>query len=70
MEENYESHKDLTPENCIMIEPLEVTLKGYRILHKVAVSGGQKSAARVYVPKDWAGKECAVVLLEPLNPEE
>lgn len=41
---------------------IEMKMKGYEALEKVAQAGG--NSARVYVPKNWKGKKVKVVLLE------
>lgn len=38
---------------------------GYGYVTKDAADGG--NSARIYVPKAWQGKECAVILLEPVE---
>jgi len=41
---------------------IEMRLKGYEALEKVAQAGG--NSARVYVPKKWKGKKVKIILLE------
>ena len=41
---------------------IEMKIKGYEALEKVAQFGG--NSARVYVPKHWKGKKVKVILLE------
>lgn len=41
---------------------IEIKLKGYEALEKIAQVGG--NSARVYVPKHWKGKKVKVILLE------
>ena len=41
---------------------IEIKMKGYEALEKVAQVGG--NSARVYVPKHWKGKKVKVILLE------
>ena len=41
---------------------MEIKLKGYEVVEKIADKGG--NSARVYVPKHWMGKKVKVVLLE------
>ena len=41
---------------------IEIKMKGYEALEKIAQAGGNSS--RVYVPKHWKGKKVKVVLLE------
>jgi putative transposon-encoded protein len=47
------------------MEKKEVNFSGYAIIEKRAVNGGD--SARVFVPKKWAGKKIAVVLLEDVD---
>jgi len=41
---------------------IEIKMKGYEALEKIAQAGGNSS--RVYVPKHWKGKKVKVILLE------
>jgi len=41
---------------------VDMKMKGFEALEKVAQAGG--NSARVYVPKHWEGKKIKVVLLE------
>ena len=41
---------------------IEMKMKGYEAVEKVAQAGG--NSARVYVPKHWKGKKVKVILLE------
>ena len=41
---------------------INMKLKGYEAVEKVAQAGG--NSARVYVPKHWKGKKVKVILLE------
>ena len=41
---------------------MDIKLKGYEIVEKIADKGG--NSARVYVPRHWMGKKVKVVLLE------
>ena len=41
---------------------IEIKLKGYEVVEKIAQVGG--NSARVYVPKHWKGKKVKVILLE------
>lgn len=45
-----------------------VTREAYGMVEKEVKNGG--NSARVFVPKSWAGKKVAVLLLEPLDEEE
>lgn len=42
---------------------IEMKMKGFEAVEKVAQAGG--NSARVYVPKHWQGKKVKVVLVEP-----
>jgi putative transposon-encoded protein len=42
---------------------IEMRMKGFEAVEKVAQAGG--NSARIYVPKHWQGKKVKVVLLEP-----
>jgi hypothetical protein len=46
----------------------EFKLSGYGYIEK-EIKGGSNSA-RVFLPKAWEGKKCAVILLEPLTNSE
>lgn len=46
----------------IMKTQIEMKMKGYEAVEKVAQAGG--NSARVYVPKHWKGKKVKVILLE------
>lgn len=52
----------------LCMEKQELKFKGYAFIEKVVKNGGD--SARVFVPKTWAGKRVAVVLLEPLEEKE
>lgn len=41
---------------------IEMRMKGYEALEKIAQAGG--NSARIYVPKHWKGKKVKVILLE------
>jgi len=41
---------------------IEMKMKGFEAVEKVAQAGG--NSARVYVPKHWIGKKVKVVLVE------
>lgn len=41
---------------------IDMKLKGYEAVEKIAQAGG--NSARVYVPKHWKGKKVKVILLE------
>ena len=41
---------------------IEMKMKGYEAVEKIAQIGG--NSARVYVPKNWKGKRVKVILLE------
>ena len=41
---------------------IEMNIKGYEAIEKIATKGG--NSARVYVPKQWEGKKVKVILLE------
>ena len=41
---------------------IEMKMKGYEAVEKVARAGG--NSARIYVPKHWQGKKVKVVLVE------
>jgi len=41
---------------------MDIKLKGYEVVEKIADKGG--NSARVYVPRHWMGKKVKVVLLE------
>lgn len=41
---------------------IEMKMKGYEAIEKVAQAGGNSS--RIYVPKSWEGKKVKVILLE------
>jgi len=45
-----------------MATKIDMKLKGYEAVEKVAQAGG--NSARVYVPKAWQGKKVKVILLE------
>lgn len=44
------------------------SFEGYGYVTKTAADGG--NSARLYVPKAWQGKQCAVILLDPLESAE
>ena len=41
---------------------IEMKMKGYEAVEKIAQAGG--NSARIYVPKHWQGKRVKVVLVE------
>ena len=45
------------------MKAMQIQLKGYEAVEKVAQAGG--NSARIYVPKHWRGKNVKAVLLEP-----
>ena len=45
-----------------MKTPIDMKLKGYEAVEKVAQAGG--NSARLYVPKHWKGKKVKAILLE------
>jgi putative transposon-encoded protein len=47
------------------MEKQSFTVGGYAILEKDAANAG--TSARIFVPKNWAGKKCVVVLTEPID---
>lgn len=50
------------------MESFEITLKAYAMLDKEAKSS--QGGARVFVPKEWAGKRVRVLLLDPIEDEK
>ena len=50
------------------MEKQQFKFTGYVYIEKPAKNGG--NSARVFVPKAWAGKRVAVVLLEPIDEKE
>ena len=45
-----------------MEKPIRMRMEGYEVVEKVAMLTG--NGARIYVPKDWAGKKIRAVLIE------
>ena len=45
-----------------MAKPMNIKMKGFEVVEKIAVKGGNSS--RIYVPKKWEGKKVRVVLIE------
>ena len=45
-----------------MKTPIDMKLKGYGAVEKVAQAGG--NSARLYVPKHWKGKKVKAILVE------
>jgi putative transposon-encoded protein len=45
-----------------MKKPMKIEMRGYEVVEKVAVKGGNSS--RIYVPKRWEGKKIRAVLIE------
>mgnify|MGYP001572238555 CR=1 len=41
---------------------IEMKMKGYEVVEKVAQAGG--NSARLYVPKHWKGKRVKAILIE------
>lgn len=41
---------------------IEMKMKGYEVVEKVAQAGG--NSARLYVPKHWKGKKVKAILIE------
>ena len=44
------------------MKAMDIRLKGYEAVEKVAQAGG--NSARIYVPKSWQGKKVKAVLVE------
>jgi len=49
------------------MDPMEITLKGYAVVEKVATRQG--GTAHVTVPVAWLGKRVRAVLVDPLTEE-
>lgn len=47
------------------MEKQAFSIKGYAIVEKEAANAG--TSARVFVPKNWAGKKVVVILTEPVE---
>lgn len=45
-----------------MKKTIQMKMEGYEIIEKVAMLTG--NGARIYVPKNWAGKKIRAVLIE------
>ena len=45
-----------------MKKPIQMKMEGYEVVEKVAILTG--NCARIYVPKNWAGKTIRAVLVE------
>jgi len=48
--------------HCNYMRAMQIRMKGYEAVEKVAQAGG--NSARIYVPKHWQGKKVKVVLVE------
>ena len=44
------------------MKTIQIQMKGYEVVEKTAEAGG--NSARIYVPKNWAGKKIRAVLME------
>lgn len=47
---------------------MKVEIQGYQVLEKKVKNGG--TSGRIYLPKEWVGKNVKIVLLEPAPEEE